>query len=261
MEKVRSSDGTEIAFDRLGTGAPVVLVGGASRARTVLTRLAGLLAEEFTVLNYDRRGRGDSGDTAPYAVEREIEDIGAVIGAAGGPAALFGDSSGAVLALRAAAAGLPVTRLALWEPPFVSGPQAAGMRWEYTARLAELLGAGRRGEALALLVSAAGAPDEMVETMLRVPMWPEVEALAHALAHDAAVMDDGLVPAALASSVKVPVLVLHGGETGPWTGGMARALAEALPDARSLALRGQGHGVDRAVLAPVLRGFLAGRLG
>ncbi|MFC4059357.1 alpha/beta fold hydrolase [Planomonospora corallina] len=261
MEKVRSADGTEIAFDRVGAGAPVVLVGGASRARTAHTRLAGLLAEEFTVLNYDRRGRGDSGDTAPYAVEREIEDAGAVIGAAGGPVALFGDSSGALLALRAAAAGLPVTRLALWEPPFVSGPQAAGMRWEYAARLAGLLGAGRRGEAVALLVSTAGLPDEMVETMLRAPMWPELEALAHALAHDAAVMDGDPVPAALVSSVKIPVLVLHGGETGPWTAEMARALTGALPDARSRVLEGLSHDVDRAVLAPVLRDFLAGRTG
>ncbi len=119
MDKVRSSDGTEIAFDRLGEGEPVVLVSGASTSRAVHASLAELLAADFTVLNYDRWGRGDSGDTLPYAVEREIEDIGAVIAAAGGSAAVFGNSSGAVLALRAAAAGLPITRLALWEPPIM----------------------------------------------------------------------------------------------------------------------------------------------
>jgi pimeloyl-ACP methyl ester carboxylesterase len=122
MDTVRSSDGTTIAFDRLGVGPPVILVSGASTARAIHTQLAELLASDFTVFNYDRRGRGrgDSGDTPPYAIQREIEDLHAVLGAAGGAAAVFGNSSGAVLALHAAAAGLPLTKLALWEPPFMA---------------------------------------------------------------------------------------------------------------------------------------------
>ncbi|GGK72767.1 alpha/beta hydrolase [Planomonospora parontospora subsp. parontospora] len=258
MEKVRSADGTEIAFDRLGDGPPVVLVSGASCTRTVHAPLAELLAAEFTVLNHDRRGRGGSGDTAPYAVEREIEDLDALIGAAGGSAALFGNSSGAVLALRAAAAGLPVTRLALWEPPFMLDPDAPRRQWEYASRLAELLGAGRRGDAMALFMATVGLPGEMVEAMRRAPMWPELEALAHTLAYDAAVMGDGTLPPGLVSSVKAPVLVLHGTGTGSWTGEMARALTAALPDARSHVLEGQSHDVDWEVLAPALREFLPG---
>ena len=120
MDKVRSSDGTTIAFNRLGEGAPVILVSGASTARAIHAHLAELLATDFTVFNYDRRGRGDSGDSPPYAIEREIEDLHAVLAAAGGAAAVFGNSSGAVLALHAAAAGLPITKLALWEPPFMT---------------------------------------------------------------------------------------------------------------------------------------------
>ena len=117
MDKVRSSDGTTIAFDRLGEGAPVILVSGASTARAIHAQLAELLATDLEVLNYDRRGRGDSGDTPPYAIQREIEDLHAVIAAAGGAAAVFGNSSGAVLALHAAAAGLPIIKLALWARP------------------------------------------------------------------------------------------------------------------------------------------------
>jgi len=131
MDKTCSSDGTEIAFDRLGDGAPVVLVSGASTARSIHAPLTELLAADFTVLNFDSRGRGDSGDTQPYAVEREIEDLHAVLNEAGGSAGVFGNSSGGVLALRAAAAGLPITELALWEPPFMVDPDAPRRQQEY----------------------------------------------------------------------------------------------------------------------------------
>jgi pimeloyl-ACP methyl ester carboxylesterase len=143
MPKVLSKDSTAIVFERLGEGEPVILVSGASTSRPIHASLAELLAADFTVLNYDRRGRGDSGDTLPYGVEREIEDIGAVVTAAGGSAAAFGSSSGAVLALRAAAAGLPITRLALWEPPFMVDPDASRRQQEYLSNLIELLAAGR----------------------------------------------------------------------------------------------------------------------
>jgi len=158
METVRSTDGTQIAYDRLGRGEPLVMVSGASTSRAVHGELANLLAADFTVFNYDRRGRGDSVDTLPYSVEREIDDLGAVIKAAGQPAAVFGNSSGAVLALRAAAAGLPISRLALWEPPFQTDPDAPHRAREYATQLAALLKAGRRGDAMALFMTSVGLP-------------------------------------------------------------------------------------------------------
>jgi pimeloyl-ACP methyl ester carboxylesterase len=258
MHTVRSNDGTTIAYDRLGEGTPVVLVSGASTARSVHAQLAELLAPHATVLNYDRRGRGDSGDTPPYAVEREIEDLHAVIAAGGGPAAVFGNSSGAVLALHAAAAGLPITRLALWEPPFMVDPDAASGQREYAAQLAELLGAGRRGDAMALFMRNVGLPEGMIAGMRQAPMWPGLEALAHTLAYDAAVMGDSTVPTGLVASVEAPTLVLDGSETGAWAASSARALTAALPNARHQTLQGQAHNVAWEVLAPVLTEFLAG---
>ncbi|MEW9534374.1 alpha/beta fold hydrolase [Microbispora sp. NPDC049125] len=258
MNTVRSSDGTAIAYDRIGAGTPVVLVSGASCARAVHTELAELLSARFTVLNYDRRGRGDSGDTQPYAVEREIEDLHAVIGEAGGEAAVFGSSSGAVLALRAAAAGLPVTRLALWEPPFMSDPDAPGRQADYAARLGELLGAGRRGDAMALFMRTVGLPEEMIAQMRRAPMWPDLEALAPTLAYDAAVMGDATLPTGTAASVKTPSLVLHGGRTAPFLADAARMLAATLPDSRLLSLAGLDHTVEADVVGPVLADFFAG---
>jgi pimeloyl-ACP methyl ester carboxylesterase len=258
MDKAHSSDGTTIAFDRLGAGAPVVLVSGASTARSIHARLAGLLAADFTVFNYDRRGRGDSGDTPPYSVRREVEDLQAVIAAAGGSAAVFGNSSGAVLALHAAAAGLPVTRLALWEPPFMTDPDAPRRQRDYVARLTGLLDAGRRGDAMALFMTSIGLPEAMIAGMRQAPMWPGMEALAPTLAYDAAVMGDSLVPAGMVASVTAPTLVLNGGETGAWAADAARALTAALPNAARRTLDGQDHNVAWDVLAPVLREFFAG---
>jgi pimeloyl-ACP methyl ester carboxylesterase len=258
MDTVRSSDGTTIAFDRLGAGAPVVLVSGASTARAIHARLAELLAADFAVLNYDRRGRGNSGDTPPYAVEREIEDLHAVIGAAGGAAAVFGNSSGAVLALRAAAAGVPITRLALWEPPFMTDPDAPRRQQDYVAQLTGLLDEGRRGDAMALFMQSIGLPEQMIAGMRQAPMWPGMEALAPTLAYDAAVMGDSMVPTELVASITAPTLVLDGGDTGAWAASSARALTAALPNPRRHTLNGQDHNVAWEVLAPVLREFLSG---
>jgi alpha-beta hydrolase superfamily lysophospholipase len=258
MDETHSSDGTTIAFDRLGAGPPVVLVSGASTARSIHARLAELLAADFTVFNYDRRGRGDSGDTPPYSVQREVEDLQAVIAAAGGSAAVFGNSSGAVLALHAAAAGLPVTRLALWEPPFMTDPDAPRRQREYVTRLTRLLDAGRRGDAMALFMTSIGLPEAMIAGMRQAPMWPGMEALASTLAYDAAVMGDSLVPAGVVASVEAPTLVLDGGETGAWAANAARALTAALPDAARRTLDGQDHNVAWDVLAPVLREFFIG---
>jgi hypothetical protein len=258
MDTVRSSDGTTIAFDRLGEGAPVVLVSGASTARAMHAQLAELLAADFTVLNYDRRGRGDSGDTPPYAVRREVEDLHAVIAAAGGEAAVFGNSSGAVLALHAAAAGLAITKLALWEPPFMTDPDAPRRQQAYVAQLTELLDAGRRGDAMALFMRTVGLPEGMIAGMRQSPMWPGMEALAHTLLYDATVMGDSTVPTGLGASVKAPTLVLDGSETGAWAANSAQALGAALPHPRHRTLEGQTHAVAWDVLAPVLREFFIG---
>jgi pimeloyl-ACP methyl ester carboxylesterase len=257
VESVRSEDGTIIAFDRLGDGPPIVLVCGGSVDRMSNAPLAALLAPHFTVFNYDRRGRGDSGDTAPYAVEREVEDIDAVINAAGGSAFLYGTSSGAVLALEAAANGLPITRLALWEPPYVLEPSRrppADAATTYT----ELVSAGRRGDAVEyFMAKVVGLPPEFVSQARTQPFWDAQEALAHTLAYDATIMGDYSLPTDRAGSVKTPTLVIACGEDFEWMRETARALADALPDARSRILEGQGHNVDPAVLAPVLEEFFA----
>ncbi|HET9725026.1 MAG TPA: alpha/beta hydrolase [Actinomycetota bacterium] len=257
MEHVTSKDGTSIAFDRLGTGAPVVLVSGGSVDRTSNAGLAEALASDLTVLNYDRRGRGPSGDTPPYAIEREIEDIEAVIGVAGGDASLYGSSSGAVLAMLAAGAGLPVARLAMWEPPFIpegmpTPPEDQVERYE--AMVAE----GRRGDAVEYFMSkVVGMPPEFVEGARQQPFWAATEALAHTLAYDARIMGDYRIPVERAAGVEVPALVVAGGADMPWMRDTATALADALPQGRTSFLDGQGHDVDTEVLAPVLREFFA----
>lgn len=257
METVTSKDGTTIAFDRMGDGPPVVLVSGGSVDRTSNAPLAQELTSDFTVLNYDRRGRGPSGDTHPYAIEREIEDIDAVIEAAGGSANLFGTSSGAALALEAAAAGLPITKLALWEPPYIVDENArppADQVEQYERMIAE----GRRGDAAEyFMTKVVGMPPEFAAQARTEPWWPAQEALAHTLAYDARIMGDYSVPTEKAASVKMPTVVIAGGADFPFMRETAQALEEALPDGEVRFLDGQGHNVDPTVLAPALREFFA----
>lgn len=257
MEQVTSKDGTEIAFDRLGTGEPVILVSGGSVDRMSNAALAGELASDLTVLNYDRRGRGPSGDTPPYAIDREIEDIAAVIEAAGGRASLYGSSSGAVLAMLAAEAGLPVAKLAMWEPPFI--PEGMPTPPEDQVQQYEtMVAAGRRGDAVEYFMSkVVGLPPGFVEGARQQPFWAATEALAHTLAYDARIMGDYRIPVDRAAGVAVPALVVAGGADMPWMRDTATALADALPQGRATFLEGQGHDVDAKALAAVLREFLA----
>ncbi|MBA3765117.1 MAG: alpha/beta hydrolase [Actinobacteria bacterium] len=255
METVTSDDGTTIAFDRMGHGPPIVLVCGGSVDRMSNASLATLMSERFTVLNYDRRGRGDSGDTLPYGVEREVEDIGAVIDAAGGSAFLYGTSSGAALALVAAASGLDITKLALWEPPFVpdDGPRPPA---DTVKTYTELVEAGRRGEAVEYFMSkVVRLPDEFVAQARSAPFWTSQEALAHTLAYDATIMEDYSLPTERAASVKIPTIVMSGGASFPWMTETAEALADAIPDGRSRILEGQTHDVAPEAMAPVLEEF------
>jgi pimeloyl-ACP methyl ester carboxylesterase len=258
MDKVTSEDGTTIAFDRLGDGPPVILVCGASTDRMANAPLAELLAGHFTVFNYDRRGRGDSGDTAPYAVEREVEDLDAVIDAAGGSAFVYGTSSGGALALEAAASGLAITKLAMWEPPFgldeSSRPPA-----DQVERYDEMISAGRRGAAVEyFMAKVVGLPPEFVAHAKNAPFWQAQEALAHTLAYDATIMGDHSLPTERASSVAAPTLVMAGGESFPFMRETARALADVIPQGQHRTLEGQEHNVDPAVLAPVLVEFFKG---
>jgi pimeloyl-ACP methyl ester carboxylesterase len=255
METVTSKDGTTIAFDRLGSGPPVVLVCGGSVDRTADAAIAQELASDFTVFNYDRRGRGDSGDTLPYAIDREVEDIEAVIGAAGGSAFLWGSSSGAVLAL-IAAESVPVTKLALWEPPFV--PEGVPRPPEdQVSQYETMIAEGRRGDAVEyFMTKVIGMPPEVVAGARTQPWWAATETLAHTLAYDARIMGDYSIPKDLAASVKVPTMVIAGGADFPWMRQTAQALAAALPDGQVRILEGQGHDVDPGVLAPVLSEFL-----
>jgi pimeloyl-ACP methyl ester carboxylesterase len=255
METVTSRDGTTIAFDKLGEGPPAVLVCGGSVDRMADAAIAQQLASVFTVFNYDRRGRGDSGDTPPYAIEREVEDIQAVIEAAGGSAFLWGSSSGAALALIAVENGVSASKLALWEPPYIPDefPKPPEDQVEqYETMVAE----GRRGDAVEYFMSkVVGMPPEFVAGAREQPFWAASEALAHTLAYDARIMSDYAVPVDRAASVKVPTLVIAGGADLPWMRQTAQALADALPDGRVRFLEGQGHDVDPAVLAPVLVEF------
>jgi alpha-beta hydrolase superfamily lysophospholipase len=259
METVTSSDGTTIAFDRLGAGPPVVLVCGGSTDRMASAPLASHLAQDFTVLNYDRRGRGDSGDNAPYAVQREVEDLDAVIGAAGGSACVWGTSSGAALALEAAASGLPITRLALWEPPFIVDDSRPRPPADTATIYRELVSAGRRGEAVEyFMAKVVGLPPEFVAQARSSPWWPAQEALAHTLAYDATIMGDYTFPTGRAAAVKAPTLVIDGGASPAWMRNTARTVADTIPGARYQTLEGQEHNVDQAVLAPVLKEFFTG---
>jgi pimeloyl-ACP methyl ester carboxylesterase len=260
METVTSADGTTIAFDQLGAGTPLVLVSGASCDRAVDTAIAEALARHFTVLNYDRRGRGDSTDTPPYAVEREIEDIEVLLAAAGGSAALVGLSSGGALAAHAAASGLPVGHLAMWEPPFRVDQEGQRAATDYNATLTALLAEDRRGDALELFMRIVGLPDEMIAGIRQSPYWALGEAMAPTLAYDAAVMGDGSVPADGFARITCPAVVLAGGASPEWFRESARAGAAAIPGAAYDVLPGQTHDVAADVLAAAVQAFVTPRL-
>lgn len=258
MNIVTSHDGTKIAYDRQGHGPALIMVDGALCARGSKAPLAALLAPHFTVYSYDRRGRGDSGDTLPYAVDREIEDIQALIDEADGTAFLYGHSSGAALAMEAAVKlGSAVGKLAMYEAPYNDDPAARQAWREYNARLTELLGAGRRGDAVALFMAYVGMPAEQIDGMRQTPFWPGLEALAPTLAYDhTAIMgEEGSVPAGQVARVTVPAFVMYGGASFPFMEVTARTLSQAVPHARLRVVEDQGHDVNPDVLAPVLTEF------
>jgi len=258
MRKAISKDGTTIAFDKTGEGQAVILVASALSDRSGTTKLAALLAEHFTVINYDRRGRGESGDTQPFAVEREVEDIEALIDEAGGSAFVFGSSSGAVLALEAASK-LPtkIKKLALFEPPFIIDGSRPPMPEDFAKQVTELVSAGRRSDAVKLFFSKGmGIPAIFITLMRFMPGGSKMAAMAHTLAHtlpyDLTIMGDTQsgkpLPAKRWTSTTASTLVLTGEKSEAFFHNGARALAGMLPNAEHRILKGQHHG--SVVMAP-----------
>ena len=260
MGSVTSKDGTVIAYDRSGVGPAVVIIGGVLGDRSQQAGLAALLAGRFTVYNYDRRGHGASGFTPPYAVAREIEDLDALLDEADGAACVYGTSGCGALALAAAAAGLgaKMTKLAVWEPPYMLPGSRPPVPADYREQLSALLAEGRRGDMVALFMTqAAGMPAELVAMMRQAPWWPAQEAFAPTLVYDATLMGDFSLPKYMLATVQVPALVLDGGQS-PWLSQSADAVAGALPNARRQTLPGQQHNVEDAAMAPALIEYFAG---
>jgi pimeloyl-ACP methyl ester carboxylesterase len=253
MQHITSKDGTPIAYEKVGQGPALILVGGALNDHTAVASgmpLAKRLTANFTVYSFDRRGRGESGDTKPYAIEREVEDIAALITNAGGSAYAYGMSSGGALALEATRSGLAIKKLAMYEPPFV------GQGNEYIARVQKLTAAQRSSDAVKLFLQTIGMPGFLIGVLRLTPMWPKLKKLAPSLVYDAMIMGDGTIPpAAQLAQITVPTLVV----TGP-TQRMreaAHTLVSGLPNARQQVLEGQTHNVKPGALAPALTTFFS----
>ncbi|MEW2353513.1 alpha/beta fold hydrolase [Spirillospora sp. NPDC029432] len=258
MRKVVSPDGTTIAYEKRGDGPPIVLLNGAFRDHTIFDQLVPELAPHCTTYVYDRRGRGESGDSPAYAVEREIEDLQAVIGEAGGRAAVFAGSCGANLALEAAMAGVPITKLALHEPYYrVDGhPRPPA---DFMDNLRAMLADGRRGEAAEyFLAELMDLSPEVIADWRRGPLWAGNEANAHTLAYDTAICGDYSVPVRRLAGLRTPALVVNSDGTSDWLRAAARATAAALPNGRGMELPGSWHRVEMDVLGRVLAEFATG---
>ena len=263
MRKVISKDGTQIAYDKTGQGPALIIVAGAFQGRMAMGAYAEPLSEKFTVYNYDRRGRGDSGDTLPYAIRREVEDLDALIQEAGGSAFVFGGSSGGVLTLDAAAHGLDIKKLAVYEPPFVVDNSRDPVAGDMVDQLKNLVASGRRGEAAELFMTKGSLmPAGMVVGMRAQPFWSEIEAVAHTLVYDATIMDGTMrgtpLPVDRWAIITIPTLVIYGGAGPAWSRNAAEALVRLLPHAEGQILEGEFHQLTPEVLTPVLEKFFLG---
>jgi pimeloyl-ACP methyl ester carboxylesterase len=264
MEKVNSKDGTSIAYERSGTGPALILVDGALCHRKFgpMPKLADFLTKDFTVYTYDRRGRGDSSDTTPYAVGREIDDIEALINAVGGSAYLFGLSSGAALALEAANRGLPIKKVAAYEAPFIVDDSRTPIPPDFLDKLNEMLAKDRRGDAVRAFMKLVGMPAIVVHLMRFLPAWSKLRAVAHTLPYDITIVKDNQtgkpLPADKWASIAVPAIVICGGKSPKWLQNGMKELAQVIPHAEHRTLLGQTHMVKANVLAPVLIEFFSG---
>lgn len=254
MQTVTSADGTPIAYERSGSGPALVVSTGAFCDRLSSAPLAEHLRDRYTVYRFDRRGRGDSGDTPPWSVAREVEDLAAVAAATGETPLVYGHSSGAALTLEAAAAGVPVRKLAVYEPPYVPGE---GTTPETADRMASLCASGQPEEAAFLFLRNTGMSDDQLAQMQAAPFWPRMVGLAPQLAYDVRLGNGGSVPVDRLARIGCPVLALAGGMSAPWATDGAAAIAAAVPLGRSEIVEGQHHGVDQAVAADILDAFFA----
>jgi pimeloyl-ACP methyl ester carboxylesterase len=290
VETVTSADGTRIALERTGSGAPVILIGGALNDRSTVAALAATLAPGFTAITYDRRGRGDStNNDGDFDVNREFDDLAAVIdravtdravtdravtdragvterasetGQGGGTVSVFGHSSGGVLAIEAALRGLPVERLAVYEPSYIPASARTQPGADLYQRLVQLIGQDRRDDAVTLFqTEAVGLPAAMIESMQASDFWGWFTGLAHTLPYDVALHGDYEPPASQLAGLGIPVLAVDGGQSPQWIRTGTRAVADAVPGGRYVTLDGQDHGVlhHPEALRPVLSTFLAGR--
>lgn len=262
MQTVTSKDGTRIAYEQSGSGQALILIDGAFgyRAFGPNGALAKLLAPHFTVYTYDRRGRGESGDASPYAVEREIEDVDALLQAAGGSAFVYGISSGAALALEAAKHGLAMQKLAVYEAPFVVDNTRPPVSPDYLARLKQMIASDRRGAAVRLFMTEGVRVPAIFVTLMRfMPAWSQMKSIAHTAVYDATIVDDRMKGQPLRRddwrSVTVPALVVAGSKSPAWMRNGMQALADVLPNAKHHTLEGQTHIVKPETLAPVLIEF------
>jgi pimeloyl-ACP methyl ester carboxylesterase len=263
--KVKSKDGTEIAYDKVGSGPALIVVTGATQFRAFdssLAVLAGLLEDSFTVITYDRRGRGESGNTLPFSPQREIEDIAALVeGPAGGRASIMGYSSGAVVALEAAVAGLPIDKVIMYEPPFVlpdSGFPPPPK--DYVEALNRMTASGDKDAAPAYFMQNVGMPPEAIEGAKQSPIWPIMQSIGPTIAYDGQFMFDAYYTEDRFpdrwQKATMPVLVVHGDASFPFMPSAADAVAKSLPNASRKVLAGQDHGPKPDVFAPVIREFL-----
>ena len=261
MHTVTSKDGTKIAYDQVGDGAVVIFVLGALNSRKSGAKLAKLLAANFSVISYDRRGRGDSTDTMPYAPEREFEDVTALIDKVGGPVYIYGHSSGAAIVLEASIKlRKQIKKLAIYEVPYSMDADARKAAKDYNRQLKKLLKSGRKADAVALFVKNVGVSDKQIQAMKRMPMWRGLVSLAPTLACDSAVLGEGhSLPTARLASITTPTLVMHGGKGAPSMRDAAQAISEAIPKAKLLTVAGQTHGVSPKALSPILTEFFDSR--
>jgi pimeloyl-ACP methyl ester carboxylesterase len=260
MPHIFSKDGTNIAYDKTGQGPALIIVAGAFQGRMAMAAYAEPLSKHFTVYNYDRRGRGESGDTQPYAIEREIEDIDTLVQEAGGSAFVFGGSSGGVLTLDAAARGSNITKLAVYEPPFVVDDSRDPVPENMVEQLKALIASGRRGDAAETFMTVGSLmPADMVASMRTQPFWAEIEAVAHTLVYDAIIMDGTMrgrpLPVDRWTNVTIPTLVIYGGAGPTWSRNAAESLVKLLPQAEPQILEGQFHTLTPEALTPVLEKF------
>jgi pimeloyl-ACP methyl ester carboxylesterase len=252
LETVLSTDGTAIAYQRTGAGPALILTVGAFCDRSTTADLTPLLAPHFTVYEYDRRGRGSSGDSPDYSIEAEVDDLAALISEAGGSALVYGHSSGAALALEAAARGIPITALVAYEPPYTALDDGTGGSTELLEGVRARVAAGDRDGAAAQFLQGVGTPAEVLPMIRQSPGWPRMLELAPALVYDLTLGNGGVVPRERLAAIAVPAVAVSGGSSPEWAARAGAAVADAVPGARHVVLDGQTHAVAHDAIAPFL---------